>query len=119
MLNSIDIAIIGIVMLSGVLGLLRGAIREVLGFIGLIVAAIVSRLGSGAIADMLTPLIPSANAVALLSFALPFMVVLIIWGVLAGMLTPRLRPLVFLFVDRPLGFVLGLVRGGILVALFY
>ena len=46
MLNSIDIAIIGIVMLSGILGLLRGAIREVLGFIGLVVAAIASRLGS-------------------------------------------------------------------------
>ena len=115
----LDIAIISIIVLSGVLGLLRGAIREILGLIGLIVAAIISQQMSEFIADMLAPSIPSANVVGLLSFALPFMVVLIIWGVLAGMLTPRLRPVVFYFFDRPLGFLLGLGRGVILVALFY
>ena len=118
MLNSIDIAIIGIVALSGVLGLLRGAIREILGFIGLIVAAIASRLGSEYVSAMLTPSIPSANAVGLLSLALPFMVVLLIWGVLAGMLAPRLRPVVFVFLTALWGLCLVYCVGALLSRFF-
>ena len=54
------------------------------------------------------------KATAVLSFAVPFVIVVIVWF-FANIVAPGLK-ITFGNLDRPLGFIFGLMRGFVLIA---
>jgi membrane protein required for colicin V production len=114
-LGWVDIAMIGIVVLSAVLGLLRGITFELLSLAGWFVAYVAAR----ELEPWLAPHLPiGAGGSALnrgAAFASAFLAVLIVWGLLARaasalIAATPLRPL-----DRLLGALFGLARGALVL----
>ncbi len=118
-MNWIDVAVVAIVVVSGLLAFLRGFIREALGITawagGLFAAwSLFPRtqpwfrhwIGNPELAD------PAA-------FLSMFVVVLVVLSVVAGLLGGLVRNSVVSGVDRTLGTVFGLVRGAAVVVAAY
>ncbi len=118
-MNWVDLVVLGVILLSGLLALARGFLREVLG-LGAWIAA-------GFVAYELSPLIQPwarqqttdpalADTAAFLGI---FVVVLIVLSIVAGIVGGSIRGTVLGGLDRTLGLVFGLVRGAVLVCAAY
>lgn len=112
-MNGLDFVVIGILLLSLLFGLWRGLVHEVMALLGWPLAFVLSKLFAGNIAPLL-PLKQEAARIAV-SYALVFIAVLIVWGVLARMLSKLLKATGSDWPDRLMGGLFGLVRGGLVV----
>ena len=116
--NWVDFAMLGILAISAVVGLLRGLTFELLSLAGWFVAYFAARW----LQPWVAPYLPIGASGSLLNqglaFASAFLVVLIVWSLLARAVsaligaTP-LRPL-----DRLLGAVFGVLRGAVVLLAF-
>jgi membrane protein required for colicin V production len=112
----LDLIVIAIVLISALLALSRGFVREVL--------TLVCWIGAGAVAYFaFTPLRPMVlqavhnDLVAdLVTAAVVFLVPLIVFKLLAGMITRGVEDSRMGFLDRILGLLFGIARGVVLVA---
>ena len=118
-MNYVDLAVIGIVLLSALFAVLRGFVREVLSVAGWIGAALVALYG-------FTPLRPHARELLgptlIADIALGtvlFLFALIVFSLITHAIAGRVRGSALSAVDRSLGLVFGIVRGGVLVCLAY
>lgn len=115
----VDLAIIAILLISGVLAFVRGAVRELFSIAAWIAAAAATYYGfvflqPSARGLIATPLIADAAA-AVFIFVVTLIVVSLISAALARLVShSRLGAL-----DRSLGFLFGLVRGAVLVSIAY
>jgi membrane protein required for colicin V production len=112
-MNGLDFVVTGILLLSLLLGLWRGLIHEVMALLGWPLAFVLSKLFAGDIAPLL-PLQQEATRIAV-SYALVFIVVLIVWSVLARLLSKLLKVMGSGWMDRVMGGLFGLVRGVLVV----
>lgn len=118
-INFADAAVIGFVLLSGVWGLARGFVREVLG--------IVAWVGAAFAAIYLHPyLVPYARQLITLdwvadpaTYLVAFLIILILLSIVTGAISSRVKASSLGMLDRTLGFLFGLVRGAVLVCLAY
>ncbi len=118
-MNWVDLVVLGVILLSGLLALSRGLVREVLG-LGAWIAA-------GAAAYEISPLVQpwarqqtSDPALAdTLAFLGVFVAALIVLSIVAGVIGGGIRGTVLGGLDRTLGLVFGLVRGAVLVCAAY
>ncbi len=117
--NLIDVLIVIIAVISGVMASLRGLIREVFGLTGWVFAIIGANLLSEVTTEQLAEYIASDDLRTLLGWALPFIIISIIWYILSNILSPPLRRFTLNMLDRPLGFIYGLARGIVIAALIY
>lgn len=117
--NLIDILIVVIAIISGLMASLRGLIREVFGLAGWVFAIIGARLLEQSTSDFLTDYIASDDLRMILGWAIPFIIISIIWYILSNILSPPLRRFTLNILDRPLGFIFGLARGVVIAALIY
>ena len=117
--NLIDVLIVIIAVISGVMASLRGLIREVFGLAGWILAIIGARLLEQNTSELLTEYIASDDLRTLLGWAVPFIIISIIWYILSNILSPPLRRFTLNILDRPLGFIYGVARGVVIAALIY
>jgi membrane protein required for colicin V production len=115
-MTPIDYTIIGIVVLSALLGLFRGLLREVLTLVTLLVAlwaawrfadALVPYLGSGALSK------PPMQMWA--ARGLMFLGVLLLGTVITAVVAQIVRTSMFSGLDRFLGFLFGAARGILIV----
>ncbi len=111
-----DVAVGAVLLVSGLIGLARGATREVTTVIALVLAVVAAIAGlrfAGPLARhfIATPWL--ATAAALLAV---FLIVYITLRLLAGRLTQGVRRTALSGLDRGLGFAIGLVRGLVIVA---
>ncbi len=115
----VDLAVIGIIALSALLALARGAVREVLGlasWIGSIAVAFVAfeRVRPLVTPHIQEPLIADAATLAVV-FIVPFIAFKILASVIAGAVSASpLGPF-----DRLLGFGFGVLRGMLIVCAAY
>jgi membrane protein required for colicin V production len=115
----VDLAVIGIIALSALLALARGAVREVLGlasWIGSIAVAFVAfeRVRPLVTPHIQEPLIADAATLAIV-FIVPFIAFKILASVIAGAVSASpLGPF-----DRLLGFGFGVLRGMLIVCAAY
>ncbi|MGQ0663197.1 MAG: CvpA family protein [Pseudomonadota bacterium] len=117
--NPADLIVAGVILLSGLVALARGFVREVLSLLGWAGAALVTLWG-------FSPLQPYArtwidhNLIADLATGLAlFIVSLVVFSLISRGLAGFVRRSALSALDRSLGFAFGLVRGAALVALAY
>lgn len=112
-MTEFDYALIGIVSVSVVVGLWRGAVYEVLSFVGWPVAFLVSRYVAPQLSSAL-PLESEQTRVAL-SYVAVFFMVLLLWAMLAWLLSKLTKATGLGLIDGVLGAVFGVARGLLVV----
>ena len=113
--NLIDVLIVVVAVISGAMASLRGFIREIFGLIGWIGARMLEKTTS----TFLVEYIPSDDLRLVLGWAIPFIIIALIWYIISNILSPPLRRFTLNLLDRPLGFLFGLARGIVIAALIY
>jgi len=115
--NWADYAIIGIVIISIAISLVRGLMREALSLVTWIIAFWVSFKFHGILAELVGKYIHTPSLVLIASFILLFVGVLIIGGVANHLIGHLLRKTGLTGADRFFGLFFGCARGVLLVAL--
>ncbi len=118
-MNVVDYILIAIVGASMLLSLWRGFVREIISLIGLVAAFLVASRLSGQTGEFLGQWIGNPTAADVAGFALVFVLVMIVVG-LIGVIIRRLVDLAALTAtDRTLGIFFGAARGILLIALCF
>lgn len=112
-MTGFDFAVIAILLVSLLLGLWRGLVYEVLSLVGWPVAFVLSKLFAGNVA----PMMPGTQEIMriTLAYAVVFVAALIMWGVLAWLLSRLVKAVGLGWLDRVLGGVFGVLRGGLVI----
>ncbi len=115
-LNGADWVIVAILLVSVVIGLWRGFIREVLSLIVWIAAVTAAILFGADVAAFYADWISVPSVRVALGYATVFLLVFIVFALLSWLVTRLLRGGGLSGTDRVLGLGFGLLRGGLLVA---
>lgn len=111
----VDWTLLALTLASVIVGLVRGLVFEVLSLLGWVAAYVAAQVG----APYLAPHLPIGSAGSALnfgaSFALVFVVSLIVWTLLARLVRLLIHATPLTLVDRALGGVFGLARGVIVL----
>lgn len=114
-LNWADIGIISILLLSSLISLMRGFVREAISLATWIVAAWVAICFAPLLADYLTKYIATPSIRTVAAFAALFIIVLILGGMINLLFSQLVDKTGLNGTDRLLGFVFGIARGILLV----
>ena len=113
----LDYGLIGIVVFSTAIGLMRGLVSEVIALAAWVLAFIAARQFGGDVAQLLTGLISDPGLLAVAGFALTFIAVLLLCGVLRWLMRSLIHATVLDIPDRVLGGLFGLARAGLILML--
>ena len=114
-LTIVDYAVVFVLFMSAVFSTLRGMTREFLGLLGWVVSVLVANYAKPLLEDPITDLINADGLSAALAWGIPFAATVIIWFLLASILSPGLTRAGLGSLDRWLGVFFGLARGYLLV----
>jgi len=117
--NLFDALVIGIVLLSGLLALVRGFVREVLSIVAWIGAALAVMNGLPLLLPYVRDQFGKSIVVDVGTGIAIFLVALVLLSLLFGAVARAVRGSDLGTLDRSLGFLFGLARGAVVVALFY
>ncbi len=108
-----DYAVIGLMLISLLLGLWRGLVYEILSLLGWPLAFMLSRL----FAETVAPMLPVDNEQArnALAYVLVFVVALIVWAILVWMFSKLVKAVGMGWLDSILGGVFGVLRGALVI----
>lgn len=115
----VDGLIILILLISGILATLRGMTREILGLLGWIVAVVATRLVQPTALEWIGQYSDAEPVNDALSWGIPFFIIAVIWFIIANSIAPGIRKFGLGALDRLLGFGFGILRGFVIIALFY
>lgn len=119
-INITDLAIIVVLILSGLLALLRGFVAEVLSIVAWVGALAVGVYGYRPAAPIVIDLTGIDGPLGeLIAGGVLFIVALIVFMILARLASGALQMAGLGAVDRSLGFLFGLLRGAVLVSVAY
>ena len=112
-MTEFDYAVIGIMLVSLLLGIWRGLVYEVLSLLGWPLAFMASRQFAGSI----EPLLPVGQEFVrvALAYALVFIAVLIVWGILVWLFCKLVKAAGLGALDSLLGSLFGLLRGAFVI----
>jgi membrane protein required for colicin V production len=110
-----DYAVLCVLLLSVLLSIFRGAVRELLSLAGWVVAFIAARSLSVDLVPMIPPSIEDESLRMSMAFVAIFLAVLVAMGLIAMLLSALIKTVGLGFIDRMLGSVFGLVRGLLIV----
>lgn len=120
-MNWVDLAVLALMLVSGLLGAMRGLVREVLGVAAWVVAALVAG-PYGAfryVAPWVRRQIADPGVADAVAFGGVFLIVLILLWLLVRSLSNAVRGSALGGLDRTLGLVFGLGRGAALLVVAY
>ena len=118
-LTLFDYAVVVVLIISAIFSTLRGMTREFLGLAGWFVAIFISRLTASTVEEWLSGFIAVEGLTEVLSWALPFAGTAVAWFIFASLISPGLKRAGLGALDTWLGVIFGLIRGALLVTLFY
>jgi membrane protein required for colicin V production len=118
-LNPVDLAIIGIVLISGVLAFFRGFVREVLAIVGWIGAAFATLYLFAPAAPLARRYLSPPLLADGVTSAVLFIGTLMVLYIASHAIAARVRASALSAFDRSLGFLFGVVRGAVIVAIAY
>ncbi len=112
-MTGFDFAVMAILLVSLLFGLWRGLVYEVLSLVGWPVAFLLSKLFAGGVA----PMMPGTQETMriTLAYAVVFVAALIVWGVLAWLLSRLVKATGLGWLDRVLGGLFGALRGVLVI----
>lgn len=114
-----DIVIVAVLIVSGVLAYFRGLVRETLTMAGWIGAAFATLYGYPVLGPLVGEFVASNLITDLVSAAIIFVVTLVLLTILTHIISERVKGSALGHLDCALGFVFGVLRGAVLVALLY
>jgi membrane protein required for colicin V production len=117
-MTALDIGVIAVIVLSTLLAFARGVVRELIALVSWVAALVLAFVYNAELAAALPGLADSPAAKHVLAFALIFLGALVAGAIVANLLSKAVRAVGLGLVDRMLGAVFGLARGGALVVLF-
>ena len=122
----VDGVVIAVLLLSGLLATSRGFTREVMSIVGWVAAAVAGLYGAPALEPLLLeipqvgPLLAGSCSLAkLAAFSVAFAVALVLISIFTPLLTSWVRASALGPIDRGLGFLFGVARGVVLVAVLW
>jgi membrane protein required for colicin V production len=113
-MNWLDIVIIVVAVLAGIAGLRQGIIRTVFGIAGLIGGIILAGCYYDELAALLFP--AGATWANIAAYAIILLATLLVAGVVGSLVAKLVHFAALGWLDRLVGFVLGVVIGGLLCA---
>jgi membrane protein required for colicin V production len=114
-MTAFDYVVLGILGLSVLLSIWRGAVRELLALASWIVAFLAAQAYGGTVATLLPSGLENPSVRLLGGFVIVFLAVLVIMGLMALLVSKLIRAVGLGPVDRALGAVFGLLRGMLVV----
>jgi membrane protein required for colicin V production len=115
----LDVILIVIMLISGFLAMVRGFTREVLSIFSWAVAAVAALYLTPKYSGMLTPYIDNPSVAQIAFAAGVFIVTLIVVSLITFRISDRVLDSRVGALDRTLGFIFGLARGFLLVAIVF
>jgi membrane protein required for colicin V production len=122
----VDLVVAGIIVLSAILAYARGLVREAMSIAGWVVAAILAFTFAGAVEPLVReiPVVgdilgDSCELAVIASFALVFALALVLTSFFTPLLSSAVRHSALGPIDAGLGFLFGVVRGVLLVAMAF
>jgi membrane protein required for colicin V production len=116
-LTAADLAVVAIIVISGLLAFFRGLVREILSIAGWVGAAAATLYGFRPVQPFVRKLVGIDLLGDILTAAGLFVVSLVLISVLSHAIALRVRGSALSAVDRSLGFVYGLIRGAVVVCI--
>jgi membrane protein required for colicin V production len=113
-MNWLDIVIIVVAVLAGIAGLRQGIIRTVFGIAGLIGGIVLAGRYYDGLAAVLSP--AGATWANIAAYAIILLATLIVAGVVGHLVAKLVHFAALGWLDRLVGFILGIVIGGLLCA---
>lgn len=111
----VDLAFLGILLFSVIVGLMRGLVFEVLSLLGWVAAYFAAQWFSPALGPHLPVGSPGSPLNHAAAFASVFILALIVWGVAARLLRMVIHATPLSVVDRALGATFGVARALVLM----
>lgn len=111
----VDLAMLGVLAVSVVVGLVRGFVFEVLSLVGWFVAYLVARWFAADVAPHIPVGAPGSAVNHAVAFACLFIAALIVWAIASRLLRFLIHATPLSFPDRLLGAAFGLLRGLVLL----
>ncbi len=118
-INPTDVAVLVILILSALLAFARGFVREVLSVVAWIGAAAAAWYAYPHLQPLVQAYVNSETVSVAIAAGGTFFVALVVLSLLAGRISRAVKGSALSTVDRSLGFLFGLARGGVLVCLGY
>jgi membrane protein required for colicin V production len=118
-LNAVDIAVVVVLLASGVFALMRGFVYEVLAVTGWVAAILAAIWGLPYIRPYVHPYISNQMIGDIAGGFVVFLVVLLLSSMVTHAIARRVRSSAIGSVDRSLGFAFGLARGLFLASLCF
>lgn len=116
-INIVDLIVIAVLLLSALLALFRGVVKEVLGIVGWIAALAATYFFFPYARDIARGYIESRLFADIAGGAALFLPTLILCSLLTHWISEQVRASAVSAVDRSLGFVFGLARGALIVVI--
>lgn len=114
--NPFDILVLIVLVLSGIYGLTRGFVREVLGILAWILAFVSALYGFSGLAPLFMDFFPTVPLMANWSAGvLIFLIILVALYLVSTIISRVVKNTVLSPLDRSLGFLFGLFRGWIIM----
>lgn len=114
----VDYCILALIIVSVIVGLIRGFARETLGLLTWILAFWLALTFEPQVAKALEPHISAPSVREAAAYAVLFLGGLLVGGIFTAIVSHVIRDSLFSSADRTLGAGFGLIRGALLVALF-
>lgn len=114
-LNWVDLTLLAVLLVSVIVGIVRGFVFELLSLAGWVAAWIAAQWFAPQVAPHLPVGAPGSALNLGAAFAATFLAALIAWGLAARLLRMLIRATPLSAIDRVLGAAFGLVRGGVLL----
>lgn len=118
-MNPIDIAALAILILSALFGLVRGFVRELLGLAAWVGAALLCVQLFPYLQGPARQMIANTAVADIAAYAVGFLVLVILFSLLAGVIGGVVQKSLLRGVDRVLGVVFGTARGAVLMVALY
>lgn len=116
-MNGADLVILGILLVSLVVSLVRGFIKEVFSILVWVAAIFAAFQVAGPLAEALEPVIDLPSARVIVAFAAVFVLVLVIGGLISFLIGKMVEKTGLSPTDRLFGALFGLARGLVIVVL--
>lgn len=118
-MNWVDLAVLGLIAVSGLMGFVRGLVREVLGVAAWVGAAAAAIASFGTVAPIVRGSVTDPTAADAVALGAVFLVVLIVLWIVARKASAAVQRSAVSGLDRTLGLVFGVGRGAALVVIAY